>query len=522
MSIPVQVLNYADFTGGLNMRADAFQLAPNESPDLLNVDIDPRGGFRLRKAVGIFSEDAADADNDFDSIGAFETPSIHQVIAVKNKEVFYSDEGADFADTTIALTVDTPTRMVSYKDMLYIQNGTDAPSTWDGTADGTLTQSYNEDLTAPAGGNMPIAKLIAVFQNHVFVANTYEGSASFGSRVRFSHPNFPEDYRSTDYFDVDTGGDGDEIVALVPDGDRLLIFKQHSTHALFGYDADSFQLQAVTHSLGTISQESVAATEVGIYFFSWPKGVFKISGTKVEDVFDRLYPTIQDGSIDPTHQDLISLGYGNRRLWVSLPLDSNTVNTCFVLDPTLGKEGSWVKYDTRVGPFLEWKPTGLATKFLGCGIGTTYIQELDVDETFDVYALDTGDPVPSHINSYFETPWVYQKQPAIKKRWKRPLIVARADATATIPITVYKDFDKTNAIRNYSIAVTGPVSGSLWGTFVWGTDPWTATPAPKNELVKGSSMGPAKAVKLRFQGPSDNVGFGIDAISFKYQMLPVH
>lgn len=31
---------YDDFTGGLNLRADQFLLARNESPDMLNVEID--------------------------------------------------------------------------------------------------------------------------------------------------------------------------------------------------------------------------------------------------------------------------------------------------------------------------------------------------------------------------------------------------------------------------------------------------------------------------------------------------
>lgn len=40
----VRVRELKDFTGGLNFRADQFQLADNESPDMLNVEIDPRGG----------------------------------------------------------------------------------------------------------------------------------------------------------------------------------------------------------------------------------------------------------------------------------------------------------------------------------------------------------------------------------------------------------------------------------------------------------------------------------------------
>ncbi len=41
----------SDFTGGLNFRADQFQLADNESPDIINMEIDPRGGMFTRAGI---------------------------------------------------------------------------------------------------------------------------------------------------------------------------------------------------------------------------------------------------------------------------------------------------------------------------------------------------------------------------------------------------------------------------------------------------------------------------------------
>ena len=40
-----------DFSGGLNLRSDQFNLAPTESPAMLNVDVDPRGGIKMRLGV---------------------------------------------------------------------------------------------------------------------------------------------------------------------------------------------------------------------------------------------------------------------------------------------------------------------------------------------------------------------------------------------------------------------------------------------------------------------------------------
>jgi len=41
----LQIFQQQDFSGGLNLRSDQFQLADNESPLMLNVEIDPRGGI---------------------------------------------------------------------------------------------------------------------------------------------------------------------------------------------------------------------------------------------------------------------------------------------------------------------------------------------------------------------------------------------------------------------------------------------------------------------------------------------
>jgi hypothetical protein len=57
----LQYLNLTDFTGGLNMYRNQFQLADNESPRMLNVNLDPRAGFFSRAGIDrINEEDIAD------------------------------------------------------------------------------------------------------------------------------------------------------------------------------------------------------------------------------------------------------------------------------------------------------------------------------------------------------------------------------------------------------------------------------------------------------------------------------
>ena len=99
-----------DFTGGLNLRADVFNLSKNESPDLLNVDIDPRGGVFQRRGLqrwgtgnvaGILPQNWGGSVNLF-----FWESGTPQVLLSGNDTIYYSDDGT-FTDTTISTTSST-------------------------------------------------------------------------------------------------------------------------------------------------------------------------------------------------------------------------------------------------------------------------------------------------------------------------------------------------------------------------------------------------------------------------------
>ena len=48
---PYRYEELSNFTGGLNLRADQTSLGADESPALLNVEVDPRGGLARRDAI---------------------------------------------------------------------------------------------------------------------------------------------------------------------------------------------------------------------------------------------------------------------------------------------------------------------------------------------------------------------------------------------------------------------------------------------------------------------------------------
>lgn len=501
---PIGVINVSDFTGGLNLRRDPFQLAANESPELMNVDVDPRGGFRQRKVVTPFGNAlAADAH----SLLAYQTTTGTNQIIVGVGTTVYRGTGSTW--TSIATQANSNRcRGVTFKDVLYVQNGTDQPLRWDGSTASRLAQTFN-DTDTPNNGDMPIGKCITVWMGCVWVANLSE-SGPKPNRVRFSHPNFPEDFKSWQFFDVDTGSDGDVITALVPYGDRLLIFKKRSVHAVYGTSPDTFSVLPVSQEVGAVSQEAVVNTDVGVFFMSWPEGVFSYRGRAPEWVFERLFPAIQDGSISDANQDKITLGWGNRRLWVSVPFSSSTPNRCLVLDPTLGKYGAWVQYDLPLGPFHEWTPPGSDTIFLGAGVGKSRLVMLDQNGAADNFGA--GD---AHVTSYYRTRWVDMGQAATYKRWKRPDIVLRGGTTATMEVDAFLDYDPSTALRHFRVSSTADPATLVWGTGQWGVGVWGRNDQARNAIARGAPLGSARSVALKFVGPTTNSEWGVNSIAFK-------
>lgn len=357
-----QLLAARQFSPGLRLDVDAFQLADGESPDLKNVDLDPRGGVNLRGALVPLNASSTPMCDEPHSMFAFATTGGTEYLLIgAGKGTFYTS-GSSFTAIDLAWTSTNRQRAATHKDVLYIQNGVDAPRKWSGSTATALTQTFNDNLASPDDGDMPIAKTICGWQSYVWVANTYESSTQYGSRVRFSHPNRAEDWRTDDYIDIDVGRDGDQITALVPLSDRLLVFKNRSVHAITGYDADTFAVHFVAE-VGTPAQESVCQTEYGVYFFSWPDGMYVLTDRGVQYQFDALFPAIRDGDIPDAYHAQATVGWLNRRVWLSVPWNESTTNSrTFILTP--GKGGGWTMYDRGFGPFLQWKRRSSETQSL--------------------------------------------------------------------------------------------------------------------------------------------------------------
>ena len=213
----VGIFEQQDFTGGLNLRADQFQLAENESPKMLNVDVDPRGGVFTRGGYTAINSSAVASWNPhrlfrFDG----DTPQI----MLSNGTKVHRSTGSNFSTlqyssgNDIAVGSNFGAGFAQWGKTLYISTGTSGNGgyKWETantyasalTASGPTFQPY----VTPTGGFMPCAKHLVVHANKMFAANTIENSVAFPNRVRWSHDSLPEDYMTDDYLDVEGGGNG--------------------------------------------------------------------------------------------------------------------------------------------------------------------------------------------------------------------------------------------------------------------------------------------------------------------------
>lgn len=526
----IQGTALTDFTGGLNLETDTFKLALNELPDVLNMELNKRGGLQLRR--GISNHAVAHASRItsmwmyIDSTG---TARLMDTTTTNGTVRYYN--GTAWVTTnlgTVNMGAGIPTRAATFKDRVYMQSGSVDPWRWNGSSNAVqlTTFAFNNDLENPTSaastGEMPRAKLICSWMGSMWVAQTTESGTLHPNRVRWSHPNFPEDWHQDHYIDVDPGKDNDGITALVPLEDRLLVFKRSSIHVIYGAPPTGVGVRSLTYEVGALTQDAVVATDIGVYFYDPNEGVYLIQDKGPIWQFEPLYHAHRDGRISTTTADEVMIGWGNRRLWLSMPYEgSSERDAIFVLDPQFGRKGSgaWTRYDTNavLGPFLEWTPPLGEHQFLAAAAydaGTEgEVVALDQPTSVDTYDMALAD---EHIESRFRTSWVDLGEPYRQKRWKRPEIVLQSGTEADIDVEAYSDYDFGTARRRFTLTASASGNSMVWDSDNWDEANWAADTTLLNKIERGSPLGNGRSVALHFIGPITDVEWGVNQVAFKY------
>lgn len=528
----VEALNLVNFTGGLNLRADAFELGENESPDMLNVDIDPRGGFFSRK--GWEQWNSASIATPWDPRAMF----VHTLangtdhVFVANNGVLLESTNGSFSTVQVSaadVVVDADPHLAdfaSWGDTLYVACGNQQQALeWDTTSPSLLTAAGASTFTAytsPSTDVFPQCDFVASHSGYMFAAGTYEDSNAHPHRLRWSHPAVPGAWNANDYIDIKEGGG--PITGILPMRDHLLIFKSSSVWALFGYDSNSWQLVNVTREVGAISRQAIARSEQTVFFFAWPRGVFAITDTQFPvEISQQLRPAFEDAYFANSASTELWMGWLKDRLWVSVPFWNDglgspptTAKTSFVFDPSLGKDGAWTAYigagDEGVGPFAQGGNYGASdNRAFACCRETASVVRVDELEN----AFDNLDGTSTGFATRYVTRWVDAGWPSLRKQWRAPDLVLEKKSTAyELSLKVFRDFDGSSAKRQRTVNVGGTSTAGVWGTMYWGSGTY-GTGGSGTLLDRGPSFGPASSVQLMFEG-EDSKAWGVNGLVLKY------
>ena len=534
MATNVRVLRQDDFTGGLNLRADQFQLADNESPKMLNAEIDPRGGVFSRGAMRRTNTTAITPTNwNPTSMYSF-FASTHRLMLSTgyssagggvNGDVFWSTDCSSYASLAIPVTGAFGASFASWGEELYVATGSGSVAyKWDGTTKTALTASgptFQNTYTAPTlpAVFFPKSDHTVTHAGKIFVASTNENGVAYPNRVRWSHPNLPGNWAADDFIDINTGSVG--ITAIAVFSGHLVVFKKDAVFAIFGYDSDTFQVVEVSRSVGAINPGAVTTTEYGVYFYSHPDGLMLYNVNGVVDLFQPLRPAVVNGYINASATSAINVNYINRRVWVSLPYSETTVETkpsvSFVYDTTVNKSGAWIMFSTYDGcgisAGLTFNQTDGTVKHVVAHPVHAYTLAVDNYAS----ALDNVTGTDNQFASRYRTRWFDAGSYSSNKMFRRPaLVVKQTQAASQLTVVVYGNYEEAEngELKQYTVDVPASGSGMLWGYALWDTATWGAA-NPGSQVVDGRSIGLAKSIQIEFVG-SPAQKWGVNSFTLKY------
>ena len=566
MANRLEPVELRDFTGGLDLNVNQFQLAPNASPEMENIEMSRYGGIYTRKGWTRWNEeDIVDPDLvTWDPRRAIlmQLSDGTDLIYLANDHDLYSLTFTGDYETLPGVVCDATPHMADFAvfgDDVYIACGREQPmARRSGITPATLLTAaaagtWNDDYLTPTHGVAPQAELCESHSGYLFVANIEEDGVDHPNRIRWSHPTSPDDWAETDFLDIAIGGN--RITALMSYEDHLLIFKPDSIWALYGYDLDSWQLVEKSSTIGTPSPQCVTRSETAVFFYSGSDrgGVYAYGGERAVEIGTQIRRALSEIIV----QDKIWVGWMGRKLWVTVPWDldiglTEEVASAFIFDPGVG-EGAWTCYTSaqgQLGPLIAGSnidsqivPLGVLrnpelpviVRFDHLNLAADRLWNMAVwgiiniagEEGYlltsgaDEEIIFSGQEGDEAFDARYRTPWVTADWPTRKKSWRRADYICRiSERGYDLAVESFRDYEERNVSRRHTVTVPAAGSGAVWGEFDWGDGTlWGEGGLKRGGIIRrGSSHGMCRALQLRLTGvPITGVhsAWGIDAVVLK-------
>jgi hypothetical protein len=320
-----------------------------------------------------------------------------QLVIAGGTDWAYATIGVSTTFTSCSLTLsdDKITDFITYDDVLIGFNGVDEPYQWDGTTGAVLTGSKPHASWAPS-------------TMAIYGSRTFSNDASNPNRIYFSGKDNPQDWTSSDTGNIEVGiGDDDYITALVPQPNRLLIFKNNSVWALTGKNADSFAVgtSPLNARLGTAAHRTAVSQDGQVVFIHSSGaeiGVYAIAAGYSQPEVRNLSMPVQKTLNDATSLGFTT-GYLNlykRQLYVGFtPAGGSTNSSAMVLNTDLGAWSTF-EFGDSFSSLLTDNKTGTALMY-GADEENGFVYLMD-NGTQDVGASSTVNITSTYRTKFFD------------------------------------------------------------------------------------------------------------------------
>lgn len=295
---PLKEVPFNNFGGGYAGAKGSTSLNANEALDLDNIVILPNGaGFRNRQGNHEYYTGSGTSApiGPIQGLGTFKTASAEYMIWVasqfSNSDVNVFTTDLSGANKTLRYTITshdgTQNEIFSIFNFANLAIGVGAHlDPWK-----IDFSSGSPASGAVLGGSPPLGTVGLAWNNVAWIGNT----TAEPSKLFYSILNDPTDWSSSGSgFVRPNPGDGDEITALAPISNNiLLLFKNRSVYQVVGR-ADPFAVFPLFQGVGCVGKHALVATEGMVYFIT-PDGRMKITdGNRIYD--DRDIPALSNSN----------------------------------------------------------------------------------------------------------------------------------------------------------------------------------------------------------------------------------
>lgn len=483
-------LRALEFSGGLNLRDQQSELAPNESPNLWNVVIDERGGVAER--LGYQKWNAAAAANIFTTIYYSRVADkILWYSATDGK--LYSDPGTGALTLRRTWTTGSNISIADFAGKVYASH----------PVDGLYSSSDGVTWTVvtAASGSVPKGDLLAVWQNKIWVA----GDPAAKTRLYFSAAGDATKWDATDGAgsnDLREGRDAEApIVALFgatgadfQANPSLLAFKNTSAHRVI--DSSTGAYQTIDAANGAAGKDAVTTAYGRIYTVS-TLGCFETDGqSPLIPISSKIDPLFAPGAINWTLQSTFCAGtQGGRVVRFSIARANASNNDLTLVYQPLFK--AFTVQSDAMRCYASYPKTD--DVLLGSSpsvAGQAY--------KLNVGGSDDGTAITSWFFSR-----VFEPLGGIELRVQHVLVRLAGNMNMQV-IPNYLSSGKS-----YPLSGTSG-TGFVWGTGVWDTDAWGDGGTPEGYDPVWPRLF-AQAVQFRFDQTSSATRSGKQILDGTYQ-----